>query len=87
MPGTISDESIKTVQAALAAPRPVRIMVDGEEDLFVLLVCDTYPDGTIVAYGQPGEGIVIVRIDSKVRDKAHDIIKSMKHKDDETVAE
>lgn len=85
-PGEISDEAVRSVRAAFQSPMPVRIRVDGEEDLFVLLVCDACPDGTAVAYGQPGEGIVIIRIDATARDKARDIINSMRHKDDETVA-
>ncbi len=86
-PGTLTDESIRTVRQALDSAKPVRIVVDGEEDLFVLLACDMCPDGTVVAYGQPGEGMVVIRIDPAVRDKAHDILASMEHKDDEPVAE
>ena len=86
-PGTISTESINAVRIAIGAPRPVRIMVYGEEDLFVLLACDVCPDGTFIAYGQPNAGMVIIRVDATVRDKTRNILESMVHKDDETVAE
>lgn len=86
-PGTLYDESIDTVRRALDSKTPVRIIVDGEEDLFVLLVCDMYPDGTVVVYGQPNEGIVVVHVNPMVRDKAHGILASMERKDDDTVAE
>lgn len=77
-PGTLSEESIFTVKKAIESESPVRIIVDGEEDLFVLLVCDMCPDGAGVAYGQPGEGMVVLRVDGAVRDKARHILDSMK---------
>ncbi len=56
-PATITDE----LQEALkkAAP-PVKIVVDGEEDLAVLPALLAAPVGSVVAYGQPGKGIVLV---------------------------
>lgn len=86
-PGTLSDESLEVVRAAMGSAKPVRITVDGEEDLLVLPVCDMCPDGAVVAYGQPNEGMVVIRIDPTVRDKARAIMVSMEHRDDETVAE
>lgn len=85
-PGTISAGAEAAVRRAFELPAPVRIRVDGEEDLLVLTACDACPDGTSVAYGQPGEGMVVVRVGPAARDKARRIIGSMQHRDDETVA-
>jgi len=38
-PGEITEESIQVIQKAFSSEPPVRITVDGEEDLLVLPVC------------------------------------------------
>jgi len=38
-PGEITQESIQTIQKAFSSDPPIRIIVDGEEDLLVLPVC------------------------------------------------
>ena len=48
------DRAIKTGNSA--------VIVDGEEDLLVLVVISVAPIGSLVVYGQPGEGIVLVNI-------------------------
>ena len=53
---------------------PVRITVNGEEDLLVLPVCIHAPDNAIVMYGQPNEGLVLVEItDTEIRNKTTNI--------------
>ena len=52
-------------------------MVIGEEDLLVLPVCAYSPENSVVLYGQPNEGIVIVQINSEIRNKAQSIMNSM----------
>ena len=53
-------------------------MVDGEEDLLVIPVCLFAPENTIVMYGQPNEGLVIVEITNQVREKVQNIVNLMK---------
>jgi len=53
---------------------PVRITVDGEEDLLALPLLLILPEGSILMYGQPYEGMVVVKINSKVRKKAKDLM-------------
>ena len=60
--GTISKSAIELLRAAMAEKQPVRIIVDGEEDLLALPAFSMAPDGSAVLYGQPLEGLVIVRI-------------------------
>lgn len=75
--GEITEESIQTIKKALKSEFPVNIMIDGEEDLLVLPVCMFVPDGTIVLYGQPNEGLVIVKVDSTTKNKVKSILDSM----------
>lgn len=84
--GTIEDSALAALREALAAPRPVRLTVDGEEDLLAVPLCDMCEDGSIVAYGQPGEGMVVVRVGAESRDRARRIMKMMGRRDDEPVA-
>jgi hypothetical protein len=46
----------------------VLILVKGEEDLAVIPAAILAPPGSLVFYGQPGEGVVICEVD-RVRDK------------------
>ena len=75
-PAQITQESIDVIKKALNAP-PARIRVIGEEDLLVLPVCVHAPENSVVLYGQPNEGLVIVRINSEIRNKAQSIMNSM----------
>ena len=76
-PGEITQDSIETIKKALKSDFPVRILVNGEEDLLVLPVCMYVPDETIVLYGQPNEGLVIVKVDSAIKNKVKSILDSM----------
>lgn len=72
--GTISREAVSLLQYALRMPSPVRVIVDGEEDMLALPIFTIVPDGSIVLYGQPLEGMVVVKITPKTRKKAKDLM-------------
>ena len=76
-PGEITEESIQVIQKAFSCEPPVRITVDGEEDLLVLPVCIHAPENSIVMYGQPNEGLVIVTITPEIRAKVQKILDVM----------
>ena len=61
-PGEITEESIQVIKKAFSSEPPVRIIVDGEEDLLVIPACISAPENSVVMYGQPNEGLVIVII-------------------------
>ena len=73
-PGSVSRRAISTIRDALKMPFPVRIVVSGEEDLLALPLFVMVPNGSVVLYGQPLEGMVIVRIDERIRWKARDLL-------------
>ena len=74
----ITAQSINLIKNAFALKPPVRIIVDGEEDLLVLPVCIYAPENAIVMYGQPNEGLVIVKITPEIRNKTQSLLDSMK---------
>ena len=76
-PGEITEESIQVIQKAFSCEPPVRITVDGEEDLLVIPVCIHAPENSIVMYGQPNEGLVIVTITPEIRAKVQKILDAM----------
>jgi len=76
-PGEITEESMQVIQKAFSSEPPVRITVDGEEDLLVIPVCIHAPENSIVMYGQPNEGLVIVTITPEIRAKVQKILDVM----------
>jgi len=71
-PGAITEEAIGVIRDAFRGPKPVRVAVEGEEDLLAIPVIALAPISALVVYGQPGEGVVTVRADaeSKSRNRA-----------------
>jgi GTP-dependent dephospho-CoA kinase len=64
--GTLTDDLIRALDHAVMYP-PVTVMVDGEEDLAVIPLVIAAPEGAIVLYGQPHQGVVLrtVNLDAK----------------------
>ena len=73
----ITPESISLIKKAFTMQSPVRIFVDGEEDLLVLPVCIHAPENAIVMYGQPHEGLVLVKVTPEIRNKAQTLLDLM----------
>ena len=77
-PGEITEESMQVIQKAFSCELPVRITVDGEEDLLVIPTFVFFaPENSIVMYGQPNEGLVIVTITPEIRAKVQKILDAM----------
>ncbi len=77
--GTISKSAVRALRDALSdiSTNPVRVIVEGEEDLLTLPILVLVPLGSVVLYGQPFKGIVIVKVDSKTRKTAKDLMESL----------
>lgn len=75
--GEITTQSIDTIKDALKTKPPVQIMVNGEEDLLVIPVCVYAPQNAIILYGQPNEGLVIVKITQEIRNKTQELLNLM----------
>ena len=73
----ITSQSISVIKKAFTMQSPVRIFVNGEEDLLVLPVCIHAPENAVVMYGQPHEGLVIVKITTEIRNKAQSLLDLM----------
>ncbi len=75
--GTITAEAITAVQDALRSQDEVHIIVDGEEDLLTLIAVLYAPDGSFVIYGQPYEGVVVVKVTAEKRAEAKELLDAM----------
>jgi uncharacterized protein (UPF0218 family) len=75
--GEITGESIAVIRKALGMSFPVRIIVTGEEDLLVLPVAVYAPDNSVILYGQPNKGLVLVHLTEEIRNRAKSIMDSM----------
>lgn len=73
----LSPEVWEALQEAYAAEGPTLIDVEGEEDLVALPAIALAPDGFTVAYGMPGEGVVLVRVDAEARARAEEALSRM----------
>jgi GTP-dependent dephospho-CoA kinase len=80
--GSLTDESISAVMKSLELiksepKKTVRVEVEGEEDLLALPVLAFFPEQTIVLYGQPNQGLVIVGAIGDARDLARKTLLAM----------
>ena len=76
-PAEITPQGIDTIVQGFASKTPVRITVNGEEDLLVIPVCIYAPENSVVLYGQPNEGLVIVKITPEIKNKTQRLLDSM----------
>ena len=74
----ITLQSIEIIKKAFEMTPPIRLTVNGEEDLLVLPVCIHAPKNSVVLYGQPNKGLVLVKITTEIRNKAQTLLDMMK---------
>jgi GTP-dependent dephospho-CoA kinase len=72
--GTLTDDLIRALDHAIRHP-PVTVIVDGEEDLAVIPLVVAAPDGAVVLYGQPHQGVVLRVVNHKARETARYFLK------------
>ncbi len=61
--GTLTAGAISGMKGAFLGKKPVRVQVEGEEDLMAMLAIAMAPVFAQVFYGQPGVGVVAVKAD------------------------
>ncbi len=75
--GTITKEAAAAIKNAIAQNKHTHIIVDGEEDLLVLIAVLYAPNGSFVVYGQPHCGIVVVEVSAEKKAQAAGFLKAM----------
>ena len=72
--GHLNPESFDVIRSALKSENNIKIIVDGEEDLIALAAIEVAPKNSIVLYGQPDEGVVMVEVDEEIKAKVGNIL-------------
>ncbi len=75
-PGVITHESLETIKRAMKDEEAL-IVVEGEEDLLALPAVLESPDQSLVVYGQPMQGMVVVVGTESVRAEVRAIMGRM----------
>lgn len=76
-PGRVSSEAEEALRRCLRSDCKCWVRVKGEEDLLALVAMAEAPPGSIILYGQPGEGVVVVHVGETVRRWARALMESM----------
>jgi len=61
-PGTVDADAWRALDEAVRLKRGVAVIVEGEEDLLVLPLMVLMPLGSVIVYGQPRRGMVVVEV-------------------------
>jgi uncharacterized protein (UPF0218 family) len=77
--GTITGEAISAIREALENSSRTKIVVEGEEDLLALIAVLYAPEDSFVVYGQPREGMVVVKVTPEKRAEVAQILKAMEN--------
>lgn len=85
-PGVITQELMKATSEAMMSKTPVQIFIEGEEDLAALPAIVLAPLSSVVIYGMPEEGAVVVRVTQEKKNEIQSLLERMKCKEDENGA-
>lgn len=76
--GKITKEAFEAIRKGSKSSSVIRILVDGEEDLLTLPAIKFAPRGTLILYGQPKRGMVMVRVTNTIQKKVDRILNQCK---------
>lgn len=76
-PGTLTDQAWSIIQEALRQAQRTKVVIDGEEDLLTLVAVLCAPEKSLVVYGQPHEGIVVVKVTEQTKAMIRRIVEAM----------
>jgi len=75
--GTLTADAISGMRKAFLGKKPVRVQVEGEEDLMAMLAIAMAPVSATVFYGQPGVGVVAVKANATAKSRNRAILAKM----------
>ena len=73
--GSISRELWETIERFSGYDKAIKIFVEGEEDLSVLPCAVLMPEGSVIIYGLPDKGIVVVKLTREKKGEAVRLLK------------
>jgi len=72
--GEITDEAVLTIKRIMRRKRPSLLLVDGEEDLLSLPSILNSPKGSLVIYGIPSRGMMVIAVDQKIKKRIKKLV-------------
>ncbi|MBU4374853.1 MAG: DUF359 domain-containing protein [Euryarchaeota archaeon] len=79
--GIITEELLQEVSHAMDSDKPIRIFVKGEEDLAALPAIAMAPLSSVIIYGLPDKGAVLVRVTENKKKEIQSLLDRMKCKE------
>ena len=77
-PGEVTEEAYEVLRQVLEGGDVKVVRVEGEEDLLALPLVLLAPVGSIVVYGQPYVGVVVVRVTSETKAEVGELLEAMR---------
>jgi hypothetical protein len=76
----LTKEACQVIDEAVNLAGRAKVQVNGEEDLLTLAAVLSAPSGSIVVYGQPRRGIVVVSVNDDSKKRFHEIVDRMEYR-------
>lgn len=81
--GAINLDACKALEMAISLKNKVAVIVKGEEDLLVLPLMAMMPEDSLIIYGQPRRGMVIISLKEEKKKWALEFMERMEEKNRE----
>ncbi len=78
--GTIDPSAWIALGEAVILKSRLSVIVEGEEDLLVLPLISLTPIGSLIVYGQPREGMVVVEVTKEIKGWVEDFLSRMEER-------
>ena len=75
--GVLTRSMWEGIAEAYKSEERVMVVVQGEEDLATMPCIALAPLGSVVLYGMPGKGVVVVRVDEEAKRKVKSVLLQM----------
>jgi uncharacterized protein (UPF0218 family) len=75
--GTVDADAWNALEEAVTLKSEASVIVEGEEDLLVLPLISLMPLGSVIVYGQPREGLVVVEVTEEMKRWNEDFLTRM----------
>jgi uncharacterized protein (UPF0218 family) len=75
--GTVDPSAWSALGKAVILKSRVSVIVEGEEDLLVLPLISLTPIGSLIVYGQPREGMVVVEVTKEIKGWVEEFLSRM----------
>ncbi|MDO9097014.1 MAG: DUF359 domain-containing protein [Candidatus Methanoperedens sp.] len=80
-PGMITEELLQEISNAMESKTPIQIFIKGEEDLAALPAIAMAPLSSVIIYGLPDKGAVLVRVTDNKKKEIQSLLDRMKCKE------